>query len=382
MTSVRINLFVLIRDYPVGLAVTKKIHNLIHYLHQHNVEINVLSYRSKFKQPDWKIDKNDIPYVSIGNDLKLLHLHKTISYFIKGLKNISAGREKGFKNVFFCIGPLNVENILFVLWAKLLHYKILFDINEDYSLFEDDVKLISRLKIKTTNKLDILTHKWADAFTVVSSHLRNKYQKLTNKPVVLIPVTAAQNFNSEKVSNGKGLKVVYAGTFDLKDGVKMIIEGFLMFNRDYREAELILAGKSDQQRKYQNEYEECRDVVFTGYIPDEQFYELLRDADVLCMCRTNSGFSNAGFPFKLGEYLATGNPVISTKASDVCDYLSSDDVYFVDFESPEGIADTLKNIAEDTGKARRIGLNGFSKYQLHFSPESNGKILIDLLINL
>ena len=144
MTSDRINLFVLIRDYPVGLAVTKKIHNLIHYLHQLNIEISVLSYRSKFKQPDYKIDNNDIPYVSIGNDLKLLHLHKTISYFAKGLKNINAGKQRGHKNVFFCIGPLNVENILFVLWAKLLHYKILFDINEDYSLFEDDVKLISR----------------------------------------------------------------------------------------------------------------------------------------------------------------------------------------------------------------------------------------------
>jgi len=382
MTSDRINLFVLIRDYPVGLAVTKKIHNLIHYLHQLNIEISVLSYRSKFKQPDYKIDNNDIPYVSIGNDLKLLHLHKTISYFAKGLKNINAGKQRGHKNVFFCIGPLNVENILFVLWAKLLHYKILFDINEDYSLFEDDVKLISRLKIKTTNRLDILTYKWADAFTVVSSHLRNKYRTLTNKPVILIPVTAAKNFNPEKVLHRKGLKVVYAGTFDLKDGVKMIIEGFLMFNRDYRDAELIMAGKSDQQSKYQNEYKECKDVVFKGYMPDAQFYELLRNADVLCMCRTNSGFSNAGFPFKLGEYLATGNPVISTKASDVCDYLSSDDVYYVDFESPEGIADALKSIAEDTVKARRIGLNGFSKYQMYFSPESNGKILIDLLKNL
>ena len=379
MTLDKINLLVLLRDYPVGLAVTKKIHNLLTFLSKKDLEIKVLSYRSKFNQPDFDTEKHPIPFESIGNKVNLSNLYKTSVYYFRGLRIITAGKKPGFENIFYCIGPVNIENFLFVFWAKIRHYKIVFDINEDYSFFEDNVKIISRIKIATTRKLDILTYKWADAITVVSSHLRNKYLSLTDRPVILVPVTAAPNLMPERKSDRKGIKVVYAGTFDLKDGVKSIIEGFLLFSNNHENAELILAGKSEQQLNYQKEYQNCKNVIFKGYVPDLQFYEILREADVLCMCRTNSGFSNAGFPFKLGEYLATGNPVISTRASDVCTYLSPEDAFIVDFESPEGISAALESIAENPDKAKRIGLNGFNKYETFFSPESNGKLLYDLM---
>lgn len=375
----KINLFVLIRDYPVGLAVTKKIHNQMTFLRKQGVGIRVLSYRSKFDQPVFDGDQHLMPFESIGNKAKLSNLLKMAEYYLRGLKIINTGRKHGFRNIFYCIGPVNVENFLFVFWAKIWKYKIVFDINEDYSFFEDNVKALSRIKIATTRKLDILTYKWAEAITVVSSHLQNKYLRLTDKPVILVPVTAAPNQMAVRKSERKGIKIVYAGTFDLKDGVKSIIEGFLLFSKKYINAELILAGKSEQQLGYQKEYQSSHNITFTGYLPDKQFYEILREADVLCMCRTNSDFSNAGFPFKLGEYLATGNPVISTMASDVSNYLTAEDAYFVDFDSPDSIAAALKSITENPDEAKRIGLNGLKKYETFFSPESNGQILFDLL---
>ena len=143
-----------------------------------------------------------------------------------------------------------------------------------------------------------------------------------------------------------------------------------------------MIGKSDQQERYRIKYKNAENIIFSGYVPDTQFYEMLRNADVLCMCRTNSGFSNAGFPFKLGEYLATGNTVISTRASDVCNYLTDDDAYMVEFESPESISTALTTIITNPEEARRVGLNGYRKYMEFFSPESNGKLLHELLMSL
>lgn len=381
MTTSEINILVLLRDYPVGLAVTKKIHNLLSFLVHQAVSVKILSYRSKFAQPDYS-QEDEIPFYTIGADLKLFHLHRTIGYYWTGLSKIKACKRKGYTNIFYCIGPVNIENFLFVFWARFINYKIVFDINEDYSFFEDNVKAISRLKIRTTRRLDVLTYKWASAITVVSTHLRNKYSKLMKKPVILIPVTASNNFRPEEKIHKKRFQVLYAGTFDLKDGVRTIIEGFIKFNKIYDNSELRLIGKSDHQAVYQNEFRDSNNVIFMGYVPDEEFYSILRTADVLCMCRTNSGFSNAGFPFKLGEYLATGNPVISTRASDVCDYLTPDDAFIVDFESPEEIASALMSIAQNPEDAKRIGLNGYRKYQRYFSPQANGKLLHDLLISL
>ena len=51
-------------------------------------------------------------------------------------------------------------------------------------------------------------------------------------------------------------------------------------------------------------------IIYFGLIPDDDYYQFLKDADVLLMTRIDSPYANSGFPFKLGEYLATGNAVI------------------------------------------------------------------------
>jgi len=384
MKTKELNLLVLIKEYPNGLAVTKKIQNILYYLFSQKIEINVISYRSKFPQPSEKGLDNGIPYVNIGIglDLKLLNLHKTIMYFFKGLYLILKHKKKGCKNIFYCIGAINIENLLFVFWARLLRYKLVFDVNEDYSFFEDQVKIISRFKIWTIKQLDFFTYHWATAIIVVSTHLRNKYLKRNKKHILLIPVTAKENFNPNKSFFNDPLQVVYAGSFDIKDGVNDIIEGFNSFNNIYHNARLILTGKSDQQVIYQEKYKSYSNIIFKGHLSEDEFYDLLKNADVMCMCRTNSGFANAGFQFKLGEYLATGNPVISTKASDVENYLTKDDAYLIEFNSPQQICGALTEIVNNTEVARKIGLNGMKKYQKFFSPEINGKLLYNLLITI
>jgi len=384
MKTKELNLLVIIKEYPNGLAVTKKIQNILYYLFSQKIEINVISYRSKFPQPSEKGLDNGIPYVNIGIglDLKLLNLHKTIMYLFKGLYLILKHKKKGCKNIFYCIGAINIENLLFVFWARLLRYKLVFDVNEDYSFFEDQVKIISRFKIWTIKQLDFFTYRWATAIIVVSTHLRNKYLKRNKKHILLIPVTAKENFNPNKSFFNDPLQVVYAGSFDIKDGVNYIIEGFNSFNNIYHNARLILTGKSDQQVIYQEKYKSYSNIIFKGHLSEDEFYDLLKNADVMCMCRTNSGFANAGFPFKLGEYLATGNPVISTKASDVENYLTKDDAYLIDFNSPQQIGAALTEIVNNPDVARKIGLNGMKKYQKYFSSEVNGKLLYDLLITI
>jgi glycosyltransferase involved in cell wall biosynthesis len=377
----QLNLVVFIKEYPVGLAITKKIKNILHFLLLKKIGINVISYRSQFKQPSVKGSDNGINYETIGMGLsfKLKNFPAVILYFVKGLQLILKHKKKLKSNIFYCIGPVNVENFLFVFWARLLGYKLIFDINEDYSFFEDKVKFISRIKVWTIKKLDFLTYSWASAIIVVSTHLEKKYLNLTKKNVMLIPVTAKENFNPDKSLFNNPFQVIYAGSFDLKDGVGDILDGFISFNNIYKNANLILTGKSEQQLVYKEKYKNNPNLIFKGHLSDDEFYNLLRNADAMCMCRTNSGFSNAGFPFKLGEYLVTGNPVISTKASDVEDYLTSDDAHLIDFNSPKQICNALLEITKDPEAARIRGLNGRKKYQKHFSPEINGKRFNDLL---
>lgn len=384
MGDKKINLLVFTRDYPIGLACTKRVHHLLAFLILKEICINVISYRSKNNQPAIKGSYNGINYLNIGlaTDLKLQHIHKVIFYFIQGLSAISNYRKRNYSNILYCTGGISIENIHFILWAKILGYKLLFAIEEDYSFFDDKVKMISRFKYWTINRLDILTCHLATAIVVISTNLLNKYSKQGARNLVLIPITAKLNFDNERKEFNNPLRIVYAGTFGDKDGVNHIIEGFELFYAKYKNAQLILIGKSEQQLIYKEKYNNHSNIVFKGYVPDDEFYPLLKYSDVLCMCRTGSGFANAGFPFKLGEYLATGNPVISTKVSDVECYLTSNDAFLIDSDSSQQVCIALKEIVKNPEKAREIGQNGLQKCKEYFSQERNGQILYDLIIKI
>ena len=378
----RINLVVFVREYPIGMAGTKRIQNFLNYLILQNISIHVISFRSQTRQPSEKGEYNTIPYLNIssGLEFKILQFHKIIAYYFFGFSAIVHLRKKGFVNIIYNSGGLNIENLFFILWSKILRYRLILAIEEDYGFFNDEIKLISKFKCWTIRKLDFLNCRLSDAIVVISSYLQNKYIKLKAKKVLLIPITAKLNFNKDKNFFNVPLQVIYAGSFADKDGVNDIIEGFLAFNRLNKNARLILTGKSSQKSAYENKYKSNGNIIFKGFLEDKEFYSLLRSADVLCMCRTESGFANAGFPFKLGEYLATGNPVICTKVSDIEKYLEDQDAFLIDPGSPDQICESLNSIFTDQAVARKKGLNGLEKCRRFFSPEVNGKLLLELMM--
>lgn len=379
-----INITVLTRDYPVGLACTKRVHQLIKYLSRQGAMITVISYRSTFEQPQQKGEFENIDFINLGRTVRLKpsHLLKIIPYFFSGLKTISKLKDRTRTNILYCTGSISIENLPFILWAKAKGYNIVFAIEEDFSHFDDKIKFISRFKYWTISKLDSLTCRTASALVVISSYLYKKYSNKAVKNIILLPITANLNNESNKSVFNDPPEILYAGTFGDKDGVGFLIDGFRMLRAGGTNAKLVLIGQSAQQKLYKEKYAEASDIIFKGYVPDESFYPMLRHADILCMCRTGSGFANAGFPFKLGEYLATGNPVISTRVSDVEYYLSDEDAFLIGSDNAAEIAEALKKAISNPSEALLKGRNGLNKCKEHFSAEKNGRMLMDLILKI
>lgn len=381
MITDNINLVVFTREYPVGMAGTKRIRNFLDFLTRYNIKINVISFRSQIRQPKPDVLNNHIPYVNIGAgiEMKLAQIHRIINYYFRGIRTILKLRKKNYSNIVYNAGGINIENFLFLLFARITGYKLVLAIEEDYTSFKDDIKPISKFKCWTIRRFDSLNCRWASAIIVISRFLMNKYLEMRAGKIFLIPITAQVNFNESKKTFNSPLRIIYAGTFADKDGVNDIIEGFLKFSGFYSNAELILTGQSSQQVNYLKKYGDEKNISFRGFVDDDEFYSLLRDADVLCMCRDNSEFANAGFPFKLGEYLATGNPVICTRVSDVEYYLDENDAFLIDPGNPQQISDSLARIVNDPKAARKMGHNGLEKCRRFFSIEGNGSQLYDIL---
>src|SRR5664279_1938083 len=109
MITRKINLLVLTRDYPNGLACTKRVHQLLGFLILKEISVKVISYRSKINQPAISGTYQDINYLNIGQatDLKLKHIHKIVIYFFGGLSAIFNYRKRHFSNILYCSGSIS-----------------------------------------------------------------------------------------------------------------------------------------------------------------------------------------------------------------------------------------------------------------------------------
>ena len=385
MLMKKINLVVLTREYPIEVAGTKRVQHLLEQLLISETQIKVLSLRSRNKIEHETGLYNGIPYERISSSvsLNILQLHKVFQYYFRTISSIRNAKKNGIKNIIYSYGVLNIENLVFILYSKIIGYKLLIDIVEDYTTLSDNLKLISKFKIWTLRKLDSLNVFLADAIVVISTHLYRKYKNMKAQNLTLITITA-RTFSDfkPKIKFNQPFLIVYAGSFGDKDGVNLIIDGFIEFNKSFKSTQLYLIGSSDQQKKYLNKYQAFQNIIFTGFIPDDEYFPLIQKADVLCMCRTNSAYANAGFPFKLGEYLATGNPIIATRVSDVELFLSDESAFLIDADSKKQFLNALLSIKSDPLEAFRKGHNGFHICKTKFSPKINSELLYNLLLKI
>ena len=121
-------------------------------------------------------------------------------------------------------------------------------------------------------------------------------------------------------------------------------------------------------------------VEYLGRVSDERLNEVLLSSDILTMTRENSHFANCGFPFKLSEYLATGNVVLATKVSDVGIYLKHlENAYLVEPENIDQIASGIEYLISNQNKAVEMGEKGLDVANFSFGIENIGHTFVNFL---
>jgi glycosyltransferase involved in cell wall biosynthesis len=110
---------------------------------------------------------------------------------------------------------------------------------------------------------------------------------------------------------------------------------------------------------------------------------IIGNADLLVLPRPDSKQAQGGFPTKLGEYLATGNPVCATSVGEIPDYLTDNEsVFFAQPGSVESFAEAMRRALSDPENAKRVGLNGKKVAQKEFNKDIQAKKLHQFLLEL
>jgi len=100
-------------------------------------------------------------------------------------------------------------------------------------------------------------------------------------------------------------------------------------------------------------------VTFHGQVPHDEVRELLAECHVLALPRPVSRQASGGFPTKLGEYLSTARPVLTTAVGDIPRYLRHGETcVMVAPNDVAALAQSLLDIAWGYREAQVIGARG------------------------
>lgn len=380
--------------FPHGYAATRRKQQFIDYIIAKGGKARVLLTLKWAKGHEMNESTGifkEVPYEIIYNVKKNIVFPFTFTYsIIKSFFLLKNYRINNKKNVIVSFG-INFNTLFPLLFGRWLGYKIIFDYVEDFET----------LNVQTSSKKDILKHKisfllnklftnyLASGVSVISNYLMEKHsRRIKDKPIILVPISA-DNLQIERKNNvtlDKNFTLLYSGTYGQKEGLETLFKAFENFSETHDEAELKMTGNcpkyiKDKIKRLNNKA--IKKIILTGRLSEEDYFEELNKASVLMMTRNDSDFAHAGFPYKLGEYLATGNPVIASKVGDVPLYLT-DKVSAILF-SPENSNDlysAIRYVYKNRSKADKIGEKGKQICKQNFHPQKNGEKFYKLLLRV
>lgn len=373
-------------SFPLGYASTKRRRYMVDYMNEHGISAHVLCTRhgvnDKFSNPQNGY-YGAADYYDLSSYIRHFHFHR---YYREGKKKLLQWFDSTKKNVLIFHTMLPIEDAPFFFYARRLGYKIVFDqVETSYIAKGTNTSFKRKCYIYLCECVSNCAYKLANGSFVISSFLWKQNEKrYPQMPLCLLPNSTPVLAKKRKKKLNKPLRILYSGTYAPKDGVNFLIEGIIKAVNKGCDCELILVGKGvSRDMLFLSNISDKTFIKYLGFISDEELVNVMLSCDVLAMTRTNSKFANYGFPFKLSEYLSTGNIVLATRVGDVSFYLKNqENAYLVEPESSNAICDAVINIANHEEEALKIAAHGLETMKQQFSINHVGGMFIQFLNQL
>ena len=215
-----------------------------------------------------------------------------------------------------------------------------------------------------------------DGFFVISEYLRKYYGQRCrrNARFVDLPILVEYERFSSAMPRSSGSRpyLLYSGAIAPAKGVGDLLEAFIELAPRHKNLRLLITGRRESPFAA-----ELADramgtgvgdrVEFTGLLSDEDFPGMVAGATALVMPSRRGPFSDAAFPTKFGEYLASGRPVVCTNVGEIGRFIQSgESAYLAEPDCPASLGACLEEILRDPDAANRVGRRGQEVAKHHF----------------
>lgn len=167
----------------------------------------------------------------------------------------------------------------------------------------------------------------------------------------------------KRTSKEKYIAYCGAVSYD-KDGANILIEAFAKFYKNHPDYRLKIIGKGIKHNVIPD-LQALADangvkkaVEFTGPIPPQDMPQILCNASILALARPDNLQAQNGFPTKLGEYLATGNPVVVTRVGEIPLFIKDKENGVLSDPNADDFSNQLSWVADNPQLSEEVGQRG------------------------
>lgn len=214
-----------------------------------------------------------------------------------------------------------ILSCIYSIACKLRHVRIVSEVTEFPDAMDGRTVKI-RVKAMAYWRALRMSHGVIAISDPIAAEIRSR---LRVEPLILPAFVDCEQFRPRVDRPDGAVEIGYAGSLvETKDGPRALIRAFVRAKSSARvplRLTLVVGGHSVDDRAEVMELVAALGVAdsvsVAGPYPVESMPEVLRKFDILVLPRPESRQAHGGFPTKLGEYLATGVPVVATRVGPV-----------------------------------------------------------------
>jgi phosphatidylinositol alpha-mannosyltransferase len=152
--------------------------------------------------------------------------------------------------------------------------------------------------------------------------------------------------------------ILFLGRLEKRKGLSYLLEGYALLKKEMPDIRLIVVGGDGGLREACERYvrhKKLTDVVFTGYVPDEELPRYYKTADVYCAPNTGQ----ESFGIVLLEAMAAGTPIVASNIEGFADVLTDgQEGLLVPPRNGEALAAALHRLLSDAALREEMGKQG------------------------
>lgn len=275
--------------------------------------------------------------------------------------------------------------IRYLLLARVFNFPLILNLVERASAMNDRGGLGRKINAWI---FDHWVIPYFDAALPISNELSQFYQdKAPGKPYLKLPILCDfAAFELPKTPTEDYF--LYCGSLSYREVIDFIIRAYGLIEKEkLPKLYMIVSGESKSalnnfRKKLEELYEPTHIRVFSN-IPYSELVTLYINAKALLIPLRPTLQDTSRFPHKIGEYLASGNPVITTAIGEINSYFTDHKTALIASEYDEQeFAKKLVYTIENEEDAKSIGIAGKNLGLREFDYRVHGKRLRSFLIDL